>query len=524
MTAPLAGFVVTACGRSTASRPALEVLTGLGAVPDGPADRPGPTGAVRIEHAGSGRQGRARLTELPHALVGVAASGVPAGVVELALGRGLAAGALAAWVGSRPVEVDSLAVVLQLHLPAVMAAAYGSRWWPRPPRPRPAPGGGWLNVEVGAPGDADAFDRLMGAAVGADAGALATEAQAWRLAVCEYRAGRRPPPWRSGRRAPPSRAEHHRSSSPVEARSVPSRDGHRAAVDESPLAGLRVCDLTAMWAGPLATWLLAQLGADVVKVEPTFRPDGTRAVTGPGVWPGGRRRGPAGCDSALFNALGSNKRTVAIDAPPDGADLLRVATSADLLIDSFSPRVMPQLGLDDSALGQQAPSLISLSIPAFPEGPLRPWVAYGTGVHALSGLGWSGTEAEEEPFAAPGVSYPDPLAGLEAAVTALAGVAARRAGWAPSHLEVSLATTVEPLLEGVGRAMPEPRPDAGSVLLRAAVVSGAAQTVVDAAGVHFYPAPPFRGVGLGAGTEAAPRWPPPPLPGGPGGMELPWRR
>ena len=80
------------------------------------------------------------------------------------------------------------------------------------------------------------------------------------------------------------------------------------------LADISICDLTAMWAGPLATWLLARLGAKVYKVEPAVRLDGTRALFGGGIYPGGIQRRP-GEDSALYQALNHGKTRVPLDLP-----------------------------------------------------------------------------------------------------------------------------------------------------------------------------------------------------------------
>jgi hypothetical protein len=318
-----------------------------------------------------------------------------------------------------------------------------------------------------------------------DAASIAAAAQEWRLPVCDYRAPTELPPWRdaaAGTGAPSSE----------ESDSVVARSSPRPA-----LLGVRVLDLTSMWAGPLTTWLLARLGADVVKIEPTVRPDGFRARHGRGVWPGGRAIRDDGSESGVFNALNSGKRSWAVDAHEDPDWLPALCRSADLVVDSFSPRVMGQLGLDRDRCDQRGLSdgvpgdgCRRLSMPAFPPGPLRQWVAYGTGVHALSGLGHQ-PDRHGGPYRPPGVTYPDPLAGLQGTVAALETLSAEPPGTRSVDREVSLAASLEPLLDGPRRLLPS-RSGTGPALLRAGVAGGALAPVQDGAGWHWYPVGPFR--------------------------------
>lgn len=280
---------------------------------------------------------------------------------------------------------------------------------PRSREPLAVPGG-FVSADL-TDDDRESFERLRALHPDADARALAVLAQEWRLPVVDYRP-----------RAP--------SSSRVAIADgcgwseEPSPGG---AVRRDPLAldGVVVCDMTSMWAGPLCTFLLAQAGAEVWKVEPSCRPD-----------------------SPLFAGLNVDKHRVDLDArePRQRRELLDLIARADLLVDSFSPRVMPNLGLTRAEVGR--PALLTMSIPAFPRGwPEREWVAYGTGVHAMLGLG----EAAPGVYRQPCVSYPDPLAGLAAFAVVCAMLAGRAGGWRQtSHVEVSLASATAPLLRCAG--------------------------------------------------------------------------
>jgi len=341
-----------------------------------------------------------------------------------ATGLALATAALAGWRANRPIAVSETGVAVQVFLPEVMAAAYNAPGGMPIPAPTPAPGGGWLHADLGSPGDRQLFDTLL-TTLPADAPAtvVAEAAQEWRLPVCDYRRRERAP-----RRLP----LHLSGAVPGAARTPAS--------GSAPLEGVEVCDLTAMWAGPLATWLLAGLGATVHKIEPDARLDGFRAIGGGGIYPHGSQVDP-GRDSAMWNALNHGKSRLPLDLrrPDDRDEFLDLARRSDVVIDSFSPRVMPNFGL---------PSLPSMgvSMPAFPAGPQRDWIAYGTGIHAVLGLG----ELEDGSFAAPLVSYPDPLAGFAAAFAVVAGLVAQDLGRRPERIEVPLACASQPLLADRG--------------------------------------------------------------------------
>ena len=174
-----------------------------------------------------------------------------------------------------------------------------------------------------------------------------------------------------------------------------------------------------MWAGPLCTELLGRAGAEVSKVTSAARPDG---LTG----------------SPMYAELNEHKTVIDLDLrhPADRHGLGSLLASADLMVTSLSPRALANLDLLPAQLGNVHPQLRTLAITAFEaESPEADWVAYGTGVHAASGLGW----LDDEPRV-PAYSYPDPLAGLMATSVAVGQLAGR----GPRHRRVSLAGAVAP--------------------------------------------------------------------------------
>src|ERR1041385_7358278 len=116
---------------------------------------------------------------------------------------------------------------------------------------------------------------------------------------------------------------------------------------ELPLTGVRVLDLTRVLAGPLATMILGDLGADVIKVERPGTGDDTRGWGPPFV----------GGDAAYFLALHRNKRPVVVDlSTPDGrAHARRLADTADVVVENFRPGLMGSFGLDHETLAERNP-------------------------------------------------------------------------------------------------------------------------------------------------------------------------
>ncbi len=215
---------------------------------------------------------------------------------------------------------------------------------------------------------------------------------------------------------------------------------------ERPLDGVTVLDFTAFWAGPAATHLLATLGADVVKVESPTRPDGMRfATTRPPTDPEWVEYSPT------FHGTNPGKRSVAIDfSTPAGRDLvLRLVEQTDVVVENFTPRVMPNVGLDYDSLVARRPDLIMLRMPAFgSDGPWRDHSGFAQTTEQVSGIAWLTGTAEIEPLVR---STVDPIAGIHGAIAVLAALAQRRRSGVGQLIEmpmveVALNVAAEPIV------------------------------------------------------------------------------
>jgi crotonobetainyl-CoA:carnitine CoA-transferase CaiB-like acyl-CoA transferase len=201
-----------------------------------------------------------------------------------------------------------------------------------------------------------------------------------------------------------------------------------------PLAGVRVLDCSRVLAGPFATMLLADLGADVIKLEP---PGGDESRGwGPPWW-----GDPADLRSAYFASVNRNKRSIVVDlrTAPGREILDRLATRSDLLVHNARRSQAGRLGLDAEHLEETHPHLVVASVVGFPGDRIesaRP--AYDLLAQAVSGL-MAVTGEQDGPPTKVGVAVLDLLAGLELAVGALAAIVGRgRFGSATRRVEVGL--------------------------------------------------------------------------------------
>lgn len=149
-------------------------------------------------------------------------------------------------------------------------------------------------------------------------------------------------------------------------------------VEDNLLDGIRVLDLTRMLAGPYGSMLLADMGAEVVKVEIPGRGDPIRAM-GPPFQSG---------ESAYFLGINRNKRSITLDLHrPEGRNLfLELVATADVVLDNFRPGVMKRLRLEHSDLAQVRPDIVTCSVSAFgPDGPYVEQPAFDLTLQALGG-------------------------------------------------------------------------------------------------------------------------------------------
>jgi crotonobetainyl-CoA:carnitine CoA-transferase CaiB-like acyl-CoA transferase len=192
---------------------------------------------------------------------------------------------------------------------------------------------------------------------------------------------------------------------------------------QRPLEGIRVADLTMMWAGPYATKLLAEMGAEVIKVESPKAWDNIRTLLPqPGVadpW-----------NSAFyFNEYNRDKKSLILDlADERGRDaFLKVVAKCDVVIENYRADVLDKLGLGYDVLRQIRPDIVLVSMAAFGKsGPDQDLVGFGPVIEMMSGLcSLTGYLDEDEPYKT-GVSYGDPVGGTYAAASVALALARRQ--------------------------------------------------------------------------------------------------
>ncbi len=220
------------------------------------------------------------------------------------------------------------------------------------------------------------------------------------------------------------------------------------------LSGLKILDLSMNLPGPYLTWLLACLGAEVVKVE---NPDGGDYARSIG--------GEDGLGPRYFAAVNRNKKSLALNLkhPRGRAALLRLLASHDVLVEGFRPGAMERLGLGFAELSARQPRLIQVSITGYGhQGPNRLRAGHDINYLALAGvLGMTGTRAGE--LALPGVQMADLFGGSLLALAGLLAAVIQRGRTGRGQFvdaamfdgSLSLATMIQ---AGVAAGLEEPRP------------------------------------------------------------------
>ena len=201
-----------------------------------------------------------------------------------------------------------------------------------------------------------------------------------------------------------------------------------------PLNGYRIVDLTANVAGPLATMILADQGAEVIKVEPPDGGDHTRA--------GANRRGGF---SAGFLNNNRNKRSIVLDLKDPRAKeaLLRLAATADVFIQNYRPGVVERLGIGEEAIRAVAPKIVYISISGFGEkGPYAQKPVYDPLIQGFSGLAAVQAGSDEARPRMLRTILPDKLTAITASQAITVALLARERTGEGQHVRLSMLEAV----------------------------------------------------------------------------------
>ena len=213
---------------------------------------------------------------------------------------------------------------------------------------------------------------------------------------------------------------------------------HTAVTAPAPLTGLRVLDLATLFAGPLAATMLGDFGAEVIKVEHPRRPDPSRghgpSKNGIGLW---------------WKLLGRNKRTMTLDLSTNGGrtTLLRLAASADVIIENFRPGTLEKWDLGWEELSAANPRLVLARVTGFGQfGPYAHRPGFGTLAEAMSGFAAITGEPDAPPTLPP-FGLADSIAGLATAYAVMTALAARDRTGRGQVVDMAI---IEPILTVLG--------------------------------------------------------------------------
>lgn len=221
----------------------------------------------------------------------------------------------------------------------------------------------------------------------------------------------------------------------------------RVLGENLPLQGVKVFDLTRVIAGPFCSMMLADLGADVIKIEEPKHGDELRWV--------GRYKGRSQHDEDYFYASNRSKRSVALDLKnPVHLDVAReLIQKSDILVENFSPGVMERLGLGWDKVSSWNPKLVYCSISGFgQQGPYRNRLALDPIIQAISGI-MSVTGEPDGPPTQVGAPIADVLSGMFGAYSVVAALYAARESGRGRYIDISMQ---DALLAVLGPRMGEP--------------------------------------------------------------------
>ena len=197
----------------------------------------------------------------------------------------------------------------------------------------------------------------------------------------------------------------------------------------TPLHNIRILDFSRIWAGPHATKLLADMGAEVIKVESTRSWDPHRTIVGSGNLPDGERGADPWNRSGWFNTLNMSKRgiTAEVSHPGGRALIEELVGVSDVVVENFRAGAMARRGLGYEDLRRLRPDIIVASMPAFGNtGPWRDFIQYGIGQEQLGGIASMNGYLDDASPVKSGVNFGDPISGAHAAGAILAALLHRR--------------------------------------------------------------------------------------------------
>jgi crotonobetainyl-CoA:carnitine CoA-transferase CaiB-like acyl-CoA transferase len=211
-----------------------------------------------------------------------------------------------------------------------------------------------------------------------------------------------------------------------------------------PLVGIRIIDVSMWFAGPMASRLLADMGAEVIKIEALRHIDPWRGPVSAALI---RERFPDRVVSdrpydcaAGFNLQNRNKYGITLVLSAErGRELFKKLVSiGDVVLENYSPRVMAKLGIDYPVLKKVNPNIIMMSLPALGRtGPDKDCIAFGQTIDCMSGMAYLTGYIGEEPMLQSGLSYGDPLSGMNAAFAIIAALRYRRRSGKGMHIDLS---------------------------------------------------------------------------------------